>query len=238
MRNRFIKLLPIGVCLILVNSCQKEMTPSHEVLNADQISIDLRDSEKIPVCHNKGKSGYDIIYVDDNALDGHLKHGDFLLTDLDGDGFFAGNTPCVDLVDCNDKDHEVTEGQNCDGTGCCFCPYAEDIPWQIYVNVSDELGFPFKGTQLILGNPAAGGYTVQVVYNLNFPNQWECLIVNPDIPLVSVVPITAEQAMICRNVLCQIASDLGLVNVLGLQSSTGELRSTSDFEFYKMAPQQ
>lgn len=235
MRIHYFSLM-VGALIIVITGCQKESIVPEKHLSSEKYSTELRASEsgKVALCHLTGKHGYEIIFVNENAVSGHLKHGDFQLIDNDGDGYYSNDAPCIEIKDCNDADHEVTAGQSCTESDCCFCYFVEDIPWQIYLNIPEEAGFPVKGTQLLLGNPASGGFTIQVVYNINIPNGWECTFVNADFPTGVLFPITAEQAMSCRNVLCQIASNLDLANIFGAQASENETRSQQEFEFFKM----
>jgi hypothetical protein len=237
MRINYISIVAV-LFLVVFSACEKEMAVIEKKVTESELNAELREPNQVAICHAAGNSGYNIIYVNENAVNAHLNHGDYLLNvDFDGDGLFA-YTPCTEGSDCNDNDSEVTQGQTCEETDCCFCYFVEDIPWQIYLNVPVEAGLPVKGTQLIYGNPADGGATVQILYNGNNPGGWECTFVNSDYPTGSLSFISDEQAMECRNVLCKIATDLGLTNIFGVQSSTNELNTQESFSFFKIDPAQ
>jgi hypothetical protein len=66
-------------------------------------------NNKVDVCHVEGNGGYHIINVNENAVDAHLGHGDWLVTE----------EVCGDGID-NDCDGDVDED-------CCPCYGREDL---------------------------------------------------------------------------------------------------------------
>ena len=67
-------------------------------------STAMAKNNKVDVCHQQGNGGYHIINVNENALDAHLGHGDWLVED----------EVCDDGID-NDCDGDVDED-------CAVCP--------------------------------------------------------------------------------------------------------------------
>lgn len=65
--------------------------------------------KKMTICHNTGNGHLNTIIISADALDAHLKHGDYVL-DVDGDGFTAIGACDGSKNDCNDNDSAVFPG--------------------------------------------------------------------------------------------------------------------------------
>lgn len=105
--------------------------------------LDARGQNKVDICHFAGNNNYSVISVSTNALPAHLAHGDVVLEDEDGDGYFAFNECGFGgpIFDCDDSDPSVSPGaeeicgdgidNDCDGVideDCCPCfTYAEAL---------------------------------------------------------------------------------------------------------------
>ena len=107
--------------------------------------MNARMGDKIDVCHYDAENdSWHVINISANAWEGHEKHGDVRLDDVDGDGFVPDNECGYgNMGDCNDEDPSINPGaedipcdgidQNCDGLDAEF----ENQDWYL---VSDEDG--------------------------------------------------------------------------------------------------
>ena len=205
MKFRYYTLL-LCVLLLGLAACQKEQL---DLTQQGQISffeteIDTRgkkDKNKVLVCHKTGDGNYHTIEVHEKAVPAHLKHGDFLFIDNDGDGF-AQENPCVEIADCNDSDPVLNIGNACENEECNFCFFINDIDWLFYFNINYPDGTIV--TAMFTGNPFEGGLGIQVEYNFNIPNQWASLYWNADFPSGTGELITEEEAIICRNAIAKL----------------------------------
>ncbi|NNK39402.1 MAG: hypothetical protein HKP45_01975, partial [Winogradskyella sp.] len=97
-------------------------------------SVQNKNNNKITICHRKGNGGFVQLYINKNALNAHIAHGD-INPDKDGDGYtapFGEENPCGygDASDCDDNNADVNPGaaenfedgidNNCNGViGTC-----------------------------------------------------------------------------------------------------------------------
>jgi len=94
----------LAACLLFTVACEKEQQPviETEVSKESFAKKKAGNKGKVDICH-KGQ----IINVNVNALKGHLKHGDVVLEDADGDGFVTSANDCGLPVDCDDSNFDV-----------------------------------------------------------------------------------------------------------------------------------
>ena len=104
-------------CLFIVLGCSKESS----IVELDQ-EVNLRaPGSKVDVCHSTGQGNWSIININENALAGHLAHGDVQIMDNDGDGWAVEPSECMPGGDCNDDDPLIFPGNGCDGDSACPC---------------------------------------------------------------------------------------------------------------------
>tara|TARA_R110001632_G_scaffold111825_3_gene222678 strand:+ start:10919 stop:11233 length:315 start_codon:yes stop_codon:yes gene_type:complete len=84
------------LALLVFTSCQQENLDLKKVaIQSSQETKDKKD-HKVTICHKNKVT----ITIDRSALDAHLAHGDAV--DMDGDGYFSGESECSLQVDCDD----------------------------------------------------------------------------------------------------------------------------------------
>lgn len=117
--------LPL-LAILLFTSCQKQIS-TDKVSEEIAGTIANKKADKVTVCHYDAVTGTSkTIEVPQNALVGHLSHGDVRLDDQDGDGYVPNNACSYGTQgDCNDNNAAVNSGateicengidENCDG---------------------------------------------------------------------------------------------------------------------------
>lgn len=166
MRNLFKFSLLAIFAAVIVAACMKDEKSNDDSIMGE-VSIENRDASEW-ICHKPDGNNPHAIWVDEDAVDAHLGHGDVLL-DADGDGYTAPNE-CGEgsMDDCDDNNANVYPG----------IITLENLG-SIYGSPCASLYVPDDG----FGNPEGfigwdegeGCYTqiTQIVYNLNIPYQWE-----------------------------------------------------------------
>jgi hypothetical protein len=159
------KLMILLTVMALFASCSKRETDSDQARTSGQ---HLKSSDKVDICHN----GH-VISVSVNALQAHLNHGDYVVTDADGDGFFTVAGACTGtLPDCDDNDAATYPGaeeicgdgidNNCDGMideGCGPVVTPGAIPSAVLKCGSKWRNFRLNGSdwEIAVGDPATMG---------------------------------------------------------------------------------
>jgi hypothetical protein len=139
MKTRFLLMAGI-LALMTFIACEMQETFDS---NADHgTAVDTR-SANTTLCHLNDAGEYVPLTVNENAVNGHLDHGDYL-PDADGDGYSAEGACIGSADDCDDADPDVNPGaeeicgdridNNCNGEvdeGCepitCPCFTAEEL---------------------------------------------------------------------------------------------------------------
>lgn len=127
----------------LITSCEKDLPENKTTSDAN---LENR-SGKVTICHKLGNGNFISISVNQNAVQAHLDHGDFL-ADADGDGFTAIGSCSGTANDCDDTNpkihpdlEEVCDDDidnNCDGQVDEDCePCIVTMPWQKTIGGSD-----------------------------------------------------------------------------------------------------
>ena len=106
MRNLFSFFLLVVLSLLIVIACTKEEELSPEL---NDTTLENREAN-VWICHKPDGANPHSIWINENALEAHLAHGDVIL-DVDGDGFTAMNS-CGEgsMDDCDDNDPSVNPG--------------------------------------------------------------------------------------------------------------------------------
>lgn len=103
------------LALLSFASCEKE---EFNLQTTENYTSNLSKSEStkkpnwITLCHKSGNS-YNLLQVNAKSLDKHLAHGDIILEDLDGDGYYPDNE-CgfIPMGDLDDNDPFINPGMN------------------------------------------------------------------------------------------------------------------------------
>lgn len=126
----YFKFSAMAILLVIaVISCSKEQVAlvSQQDESVATQQHDLKGGKsKVMLCHKLGNGNFQTIEVASNAVDSHLKHGDYVMIDADGDGFYTIAGACTGAVaDCDDSNASVYPGaeeicgdgidNNCDG---------------------------------------------------------------------------------------------------------------------------
>jgi hypothetical protein len=108
MKNLLYFFLLSFVATVII-SCVKEGNITALTDDVQIESVENRDAT-VWICHKADGNNPHAIYVDENAVEAHLGHGDVLL-DVDGDGYTAANA-CGEgsMDDCDDEDAAVNPG--------------------------------------------------------------------------------------------------------------------------------
>ena len=104
-------------CLFIAIGCSKESS----IVDLDQNVVQRAPGSTVDVCHKTGSGNWNIINVNENALAGHIAHGDVALVDNDGDGWVVELNECLPGGDCDDNDPAIYPGNGCDGDNACPC---------------------------------------------------------------------------------------------------------------------
>ena len=177
---------------ILLDDANQTMTSEQLILKKGDNAAST-NGDKVTICHD-GKA----ISVSINALKAHLAHGDYIMIDADGDGFYTVAGVCTGTeVDCNDNNASVHPGaeeicgdgidNNCDGKideGCApdFFPFkirnsnsTITAPWDVDMFItenSDGNGFscatPTGGQKVGYGTSAFDGMKVNSIETVNW----------------------------------------------------------------------
>ncbi|MBT8272861.1 MAG: DUF1566 domain-containing protein [Bacteroidia bacterium] len=108
-RIKFCCLTLAGTLLFMLSSCEKESI--NEGLDINEIQILVKAPSKVAVCHfDISDMIWKVININENALAGHLNHGDVLLVDDDEDGYVDQLNECVPGGDCDDTDPTINPG--------------------------------------------------------------------------------------------------------------------------------
>lgn len=119
------KLFLFTLMLAIFAACQ---SPDDEIVEEE---LQLKSGHKVEVCHYDAENDtWVAISVAEVAWQkAHMDHGDVLIIDADGDGYYAPNNCGImgdyDVFDCNDDDYYINPGmeeicgndidENCDG---------------------------------------------------------------------------------------------------------------------------
>lgn len=123
------KFLFLGILGLLLSGCQGEEVPELPENNSDIANSQIN---LVEICHyDSNLDQYFVISINENAILGHVGHGD--IYDMDGDGYYPEN-PCgldggMGAYDCDDSDAEVYPGN-----GCLAC---EEYAWSELLNTID-----------------------------------------------------------------------------------------------------
>ena len=101
--------------ILILASCSNESVVSEQEVLADEAvqnpDIFAKNGGKVSVCHfAKSDNIWELVEVNEKSLENHLKHGDVVLVDADGDGYVTEANECLP-VDCDDTDSTKTD--NC-----------------------------------------------------------------------------------------------------------------------------
>ena len=150
--KRMIVLAVLLLCIL--PSCQKENS-----LVFTDIPAAERSSVKVQLCHTTGNGAYVLIEVNENAVNGHLQHGDAYPNECLGDGLFLDQD--CQLIDVSMEGEDCANGldDNCNGLVddedeefCSTCPCfdlemvlaADNLAYYNF-EVEDCGGGPFVG---------------------------------------------------------------------------------------------
>ncbi len=95
--------------LFLIVSCSTESIETDATVQMESSTISTK-AGNVTVCHKNGKGDWNLLSISENALNGHLNHGDTLLEDYDGDGYVSMENDCLPGGDCDDTDPSVYPG--------------------------------------------------------------------------------------------------------------------------------
>jgi len=102
----------IFLVLMVCTTCTKEEALLTPEVESASLKSTKKSKDKIPICHySADEDKWILLNVSVNALPAHEAHGDVILIDSDGDGFYPDNE-CDYLPsgDCDDNDAVVYPG--------------------------------------------------------------------------------------------------------------------------------
>lgn len=197
------------VILLFLTSCQKEEIEPLNNQPIEKINRSSKRSRKITICHNGS-----ILNVNESALAPHLAHGDVILEDIDGDGFYPDNTCGYGpMGDCDDNNPNINPDaieicndgidNDCDGD---LDENDDDcntvIPFVITSNFDDlnDLGLGIHKGCIPKEKDYGDGYTAGVGGGYGLASVGESCINHGDyVNLLDVAKLTFDISAICDN---------------------------------------
>ena len=189
------KLIFLISCLFIVLGCSKESS----IIELDQEVNQRYQTSKVDVCHLSGHGNWNIININQNALSGHLAHGDVLLTDNDGDGWVVEINECLPGGDCDDNDPTIFTG--CDGDNACPCFSLGEVS-----SVLNELYYDYRISncaQEVVGFTQTGGPNYGIL-----PNDQIGVSPNGTVHF----GLSLEETSACMGIIEQVQAELNLPN--------------------------
>ncbi|OUR92186.1 hypothetical protein A9Q87_06805 [Flavobacteriales bacterium 34_180_T64] len=205
---------------VLVVSCDKEdILVEQQEQGANDYVLQNRPI-KIDVCHySADEDQWKLINVSPDAWADHVLHGDVRLDDQDGDGYVPDNECGIGpMGDCDDTDATVNPGaENC----LCQtnCSSADLDLYGPYFGLNYFEDFDGFGNPAIALNRDIGVFgVVQVVYSLNFPNEWEFVVFDEAFDCLNPPGLPCDDPNVCphamtiseEDALCLIEQALSL----------------------------
>lgn len=127
----------------VISSCENESI--NKSINSENFETTIsakKKEDKIQICHyDSENASWSIKNVNDKSINGHLKHGDKLLIDADGDGYVEALNECLPGGDCDDNNANVHPGaiEICNGIDDdCDGEIDEGVQTQFYQDLDGD----------------------------------------------------------------------------------------------------